>query len=167
MQNTQILLLQPISIVSETWLFELFSNKELLQFTDTPIIESISDIETIYTYFSVENKLTWIITLNNTNTSIGFISALLTPKHKTASLTFVLLPKFHKQGYMFNALSQCISLLFTNHSIFRIEAQVYTQNIPSIKLLESLGFVNEGTLRKNFMINGKLEDSYMFAKLKE
>ena len=59
-------------------------------------------------------------------------------------------------------LQTLVSRLFSQ-GIVRVEAQICTENTNSVQLFESLGFEREGILRKNFLIEGILYDSYMYA----
>ena len=51
-------------------------------------------------------------------------------------------------GYMQEALRAAIVWAFANMKLNRIEAQIHPQNRASIQLVERLGFVREGILRK-------------------
>ena len=52
------------------------------------------------------------------------------------------------QGYMAEALRAIYAWAFQAMAVERIEAQVHPLNTPSLKLLKSLGFVEEGLLRE-------------------
>ena len=54
----------------------------------------------------------------------------------------------HGQGYMAEALRAIFAWAFETMEVDRIEAQVHPLNTPSLKLLKSLGFVEEGLLRE-------------------
>jgi len=47
----------------------------------------------------------------------------------------------------------------------RIEAQIHPQNKPSIKLIERLGFKNEGLMREAGFSFGQYHDLFMFSLL--
>lgn len=72
-----------------------------------------------------------------------------------------------RQGYCREAISFLDTLVFTQFGLNRIEATVQPQNIPSIKLLESLGYTNEGLLREKIKIDGTYKDHYLFSRLKK
>ena len=52
------------------------------------------------------------------------------------------------RGYMGEALRAVYAWAFETMAVERIEAQVHPLNTPSLKLLKSLGFVEEGLLRE-------------------
>ena len=71
------------------------------------------------------------------------------------------------KGYMTEALISVIPFVFDKMKLHRVEANVLPQNKASIRLLEKLGFENEGRAKKYLKINGKWEDHLRFALLNE
>jgi RimJ/RimL family protein N-acetyltransferase len=67
---------------------------------------------------------------------------------KTKALGYVFNKKYWNQGYAKEAIKPIINLAF-KHSIHRIEAKCDPLNIPSWKLLESLGFTQIAHLKRN------------------
>lgn len=67
---------------------------------------------------------------------------------KTKVLGYVFNKKYWNQGYAKEAIKSVINLAF-KHSILRIEAKCDPLNVPSWKLLESLGFTQVTHLKKN------------------
>lgn len=152
----------PFCNLSDSDVFALFSNAELLKYTDVPLIHSLEEVSYIRSYYS-ETRLAFGI--ERSNTCIGMLGACCNTKHRTAAITYILLPSFQRKGYMQQALAWFQTYLFEHCIIYRIEAQTYVNNSPSIQLLETMGYTREGCLRKNFMIANSLEDSYIYSKL--
>lgn len=73
---------------------------------------------------------------------------------------------FWHKGYAREALGFGIQLMFDELELHRIEAYVMKQNIPSIRLLDALGFSCEGTCRQFAKINGSWEDHDRYALLR-
>lgn len=71
------------------------------------------------------------------------------------------------KGYMKEALGKLIKVIFNELGLHRIEANVMPSNTASIKLLESLGFIEEGYSRNYLKINGKWRDHKNYALLDE
>ncbi|HEY0752258.1 MAG TPA: GNAT family protein [Chitinophagaceae bacterium] len=87
--------------------------------------------------------------------------------HNRAEIGYVLTDEASKRkGYMKEALPYVIEYGFTQMNLHRIEAMVGPDNPPSLRLLTSLGFVQEGLLREHYFINGKFDDSLVFSLLK-
>lgn len=70
---------------------------------------------------------------------------------------------YHHQGYAVEACKAAIDVLFCNYKIHRIEARVAPDNIPSIKVLERLGFTFEGIEYSSVEIRGEFKDHYRYG----
>lgn len=73
----------------------------------------------------------------------------------------------NNKGYMTEALKAGIEYVFTYLKLHRIESNVIPRNKPSIRLMEKLGFENEGLSKKFFKINGVWEDHFHFVMLND
>lgn len=69
------------------------------------------------------------------------------------------------RGYMKEALTTIIGHGFDAMGLRRIEVFTAPQNIPSNRLLKSLGFIPEGILREHYFKNGHAEDSTCYSLL--
>ena len=70
-------------------------------------------------------------------------------------------------GLMREALLSMCAYAFGSLGIRRLEAEVNSSNVASIRLLRSLGFVHEGTLRKRWVAKGAAYDTDMYGLLFE
>ena len=71
-----------------------------------------------------------------------------------------------RKGIMRDALRQIIALTFSNTSIERIFACVFSSNLASQKLLLDAGFKQEAILQRAIFKNGHFYDSHIFATLR-
>ena len=62
------------------------------------------------------------------------------------------------QGYTTEALKELVRIAFQELGLHRLEANIMPRNSRSLKVVEKLGFKNEGTSRDYLKINGKWED---------
>lgn len=62
------------------------------------------------------------------------------------------------KGYITEAINKGIEIVFNDLKLHRIEANVMPRNKRSLRVLEKLGFYNEGLAYKYLKINGKWED---------
>jgi ribosomal-protein-alanine N-acetyltransferase len=69
------------------------------------------------------------------------------------------------RGLMREVLEATCALGFGPLGIRRLEAEVNSSNVASIRLLRSLGFVHEGTLRKRWVAKGAAYDTDMYGLL--
>lgn len=70
------------------------------------------------------------------------------------------------QGYMREALLVVLGFGFVQMQLNRIEAQVHPDNLASLKLVERLGFVQEGLLREAGWWGGQAQDLLQFSLLR-
>lgn len=86
--------------------------------------------------------------------------------HAHAELVYDLAPAYHGRGLMRTAVRQVLWWAFDTAGFNRVHAFVMTSNEPSIRLLESLGFVREGTLRQYRIARGIARDFHVYARLR-
>ena len=86
---------------------------------------------------------------------------------RSAELGYWLGRRFHGKGIMTDAVRQMCLLGFERWEIVRIFAQPFAENRASRRVLEKAGFSFEGLLRQSIWKWGKLQDSCVYALLRE
>lgn len=151
--------------------FQFYCDEETMRYAGPDIHKTISETETFVqsAIKSSEERtlLLWAVVDKISGKMMGDISLHPDYKHKYASLGSILNKHFLHKGIMTEATYSILQYAFNEINLNRIEAQICTKHIASVKYVEKLGFINEGILRQNFMIDGKLYDSFMYALLKE
>lgn len=71
------------------------------------------------------------------------------------------------KGLMTEAVEAVVNHAFKNLRLHRIEANIMPRNQASLRVVQKLGFQNEGTSRKYLKINGKWEDHIHMVLLNE
>ncbi|VFR16739.1 Ribosomal-protein-S5p-alanine acetyltransferase [plant metagenome] len=71
------------------------------------------------------------------------------------------------KGYMTEALEGFITHLFKEHGLRRLEAEIDPRNAASARLLQRLGFRQEGLLRERWIVEGEVSDSALYGLLAE
>jgi [ribosomal protein S5]-alanine N-acetyltransferase len=84
-----------------------------------------------------------------------------------AELGYVLGRAHWGKGLMHEALSSLIAHAFESQGLRRLEAEVNPTNARSCRLLERLGFKNEGRLRKRWIAKGAVYDTLFYGLLRE
>lgn len=72
---------------------------------------------------------------------------------------------YHHQGYAREAVCKALDIAFSELKLHRVFARVMPENQPSIRLLESLGFVQEGLEHGCTQIQGVWRDHLRYALL--
>lgn len=78
------------------------------------------------------------------------------------------LDKHHiNKGYITEAILRGIEVIFNEYMLHRIEANIMPRNERSQRVVEKLGFYNEGLALKYLKIHGKWEDHIHFVLLND
>ena len=88
------------------------------------------------------------------------------PDYRSASLGFCFTEASWGHGYATEAARVLLRWAFDTLDLNRVQAEADTRNIASARVLEKLGFVREGTLREDFVVNGEVSDSWVFGLLR-
>jgi len=75
-------------------------------------------------------------------------------------------PKYRNQGFGKTMLAESIYHIFTNTNFNKLYCQTASFNLPSVKLLESIGFKRDGILREHHELEGILYDDYIYSMLR-
>jgi ribosomal-protein-alanine N-acetyltransferase len=87
--------------------------------------------------------------------------------HNRAELFYAMRNDTHKRkGFMTEAVPHVLKFGFNTLSLHRVEALIDYENTASRKILERFKFTREGTVRQDYVVNGKNEDSECFSLLK-
>lgn len=71
------------------------------------------------------------------------------------------------KGYITEALEKSIEIIFEDYKLHRIEANIRPANKASLRVVEKLGFSNEGICKKYLKINGTWEDHVRMVLINE
>lgn len=120
--------------------------------------------------FKLEKSLKfWIFKKNNKKRIIGSISLdnIIRGPFQSCFLGYKLDKDELNKGYMTEAVEKIVEIAFNNYGLHRIEANIMPRNIASIRVVEKLGFYNEGLAKKYILLNGKWEDHIHMVLLNE
>ena len=82
-----------------------------------------------------------------------------------AELGYWLASEYRQQGYGREAAGLVTNYAFQQRGLHRVSARVFAFNDASQALLESLGFVREGTNREAVFVDGQYWDVYWYSVL--
>lgn len=86
--------------------------------------------------------------------------------HRSASLGYCLDPATWGHGYATEAAHAVLRWAFDTLDLNRVQAESDTRNAASARVLEKVGFVREGTLREDCVVNGEVSDSWVFGLIR-
>lgn len=109
----------------------------------------------------------FVIVRHEDNQLVGKIRFFhLNMLNRSAELGYLVGPEFHKQGYGKEGLRLLLGHLFNELNLNKVYAQTGSFNKASVKLLESLNFKLDGTLRQHHYYKGDLYDDLVYSLLK-
>ena len=79
---------------------------------------------------------------------------------------YLFLPEAWGHGYATEAARALLQWAFDTLDLNRVQAETDTRNAASARVLEKLGFVCEGTLREDCVVNGEVSDSWVYGLLR-
>ena len=110
-------------------------------------------------YFAIErisNKaLMGVVEVKNINRS-----------DRNAEVGYWLGRKYRGRGYCAEALRLVLTMAFEDMKLNRTYAVVLSENAPSVRLLERLGFTHEGTWREGSRVGRRFVDVYAYGMLR-
>jgi RimJ/RimL family protein N-acetyltransferase len=88
------------------------------------------------------------------------------PTNRTASLGYCYGRGTWGRGVATEAAGALLDWAFATLDLNRVQAETDTRNLASARVLEKLGFVREGTLREDCVVDGVVSDSWVFGLLR-
>jgi ribosomal-protein-alanine N-acetyltransferase len=91
----------------------------------------------------------------------------LMAEHSRAEMGYELAPEWWGRGAMTEALGAVLGFGFTSMGLHSVEAQIHPDNTGSRRVLEKLGFVQEGYFRENYYdpVEARFTDTAVFSLL--
>ncbi len=164
--TTDRLILRPLETSDDKAIFSHRSdagvNTYLENFRHSSIEHTQAFIYRVQNEIAAGKTILWVITVKGSNTFIGTICLwnISKDEHK-AETGYTLDPKFHRMGYMNEALVKVIGFGFNKMKLKTIDAYTHENNESSIKLLLSNNFMQSthkkiiGGNRIYFLLNLK------------
>jgi ribosomal-protein-alanine N-acetyltransferase len=149
--ETRHLILRRMQATDSEAIFRILADDEVTRYYDdatfTNVSQASDQIEAWENGYKNKRCIRWGIAHKDERIIIGSCGYYgFHTWHKRASIGYELARLSWRKGIMTEALSAIIDLGFQEMGLNRIEAVVMPENGASVKLLEKLGFCNEGLL---------------------
>jgi [ribosomal protein S5]-alanine N-acetyltransferase len=131
--------------------------------------QAIARVQDFQTAFEEQTGIRWVITNRTDGEFMGTCGFWrLLRLHLRAEIGYELAPDWWGQGVMTEALKPVLTFGFTHMGLHSVEAQIHPANVGSRRVLEKLGFVQEGHFRENYYdpVENQLTDTVVFSLLK-
>jgi [ribosomal protein S5]-alanine N-acetyltransferase len=169
--HTARLRLRPFTDADAGALFALQSNADVLRYWDSPPWTDRARADRfIAVCREMEQEGTGArlaMDLASDGAFIGWCTlARWNPDHRSASMGYCLEQAAWGHGYATEAAHAVLQRAFDTLDLNRVQAEADTRNAASARVLEKLGFVREGTLREDCVVNGDVSDSWVYGLLR-
>ena len=151
-------------------LFDVFSDRVMMRYWSSPAMKERAEAEAllarIQRQFTDQVGLQWGVERKDDGRVLGTCTLFhLDAKNMRAELGYALASAYWKQGYMLEALTTLIGHAFGPMKLRRLEADVDPRNVNSMRILDKLGFTQEGLLRERWNVNGEIQDTAFLGLL--
>jgi RimJ/RimL family protein N-acetyltransferase len=169
--HTERLRLRPFTDADADALFALHSNAHVLRYWDSP---PWTDPARAERFIAASGQLAadgsgarLAVDRLSDATFLGWCSlSRWNPDYRSAAIGYCLGEAAWGQGYATEAASAVLQWAFATLDLNRVQAETDTRNAASARVLEKLGFLREGTLREDCVVNGEVSDSWVYGLLR-
>ena len=169
--HTARLRLRPFDDADANALFALHSSAHVLRYWDAPPWSDPGRAERFVTacrQMAEEGTGTRLaVDRASAGAFIGWCSLTRwNADYRSASMGYCFDDAAWGQGYATEAAGALLEWAFDTLDLNRVQAETDTRNAASARVLEKLGFVREGTLREDCVVNGEVSDSWVYGLLR-
>jgi len=169
--TTDRLRLRPVADADADALFAMHSDAHVLRYWDSP---PWTDRARADRFVAVSRKLEEegtgarvAIVRASDGAFVGWCGLFeWNPNFRSATLGYCLDEQMWGHGYATEAAHALLGWAFDTLPLNRVQSEADTRNAASARVLEKLGFVHEGTLREDCVVNGDVSDSWVFGLLR-
>lgn len=169
--GTQRLVLKGLEASDDEFIFRQFSDEYVCRYLyDAEPFTDIDEARQLIGHFGSDRNPTvnrWVIVDKVTGQKLGTCGFHCWDKENNCiEVGYDLREEHGRKGIMTEALTAIIDMAFSGKGINRIQAFTSLDNVASCRLLEKLGFTNEGIIREKHLFRGRYYDHYCYSLLK-
>lgn len=171
--ETERYMLRAVTLEDAPDIFHILSDPRVMRYLArqpmTSLEEAVQRVQSHHTTFQNQEGIIWGVASREGGQLIGTcVFWHLNKEHFRAEVGYILGAEWWGQGVMTEAVSAVLTFGFTTMGLHSVEAQLDPENDASRRLLEKLGFVQEGYFRENYYdpIEKKFTDTAVFSLLK-
>lgn len=163
--------LRPVEDADADALYALQSDPHVLRFWDAP---PWIDRDRAAAFIARSRQMAddgtgvrWAIDRTDAGAFIGWISlSRWNPAYRSAALGYCFGTAVWGRGYATEAARTVLRWAYDTLDLNRVQAETDTRNAASARVLEKVGFVREGTLRQDCVVDGDVSDSWVYGLLR-
>ncbi|WP_232663006.1 GNAT family N-acetyltransferase [Pseudonocardia sp. TRM90224] len=170
MLETPRLMLREIVPADAHSLFAFRSDVEEQKHNDPPhkaVSESYELIARLAAEYRETGAVRWGLTIKGYDDVVGLLGFnFWAREHHRAGIGYDLSRHLWGQGLMFEAMTAALEHGFTTMGLNRVEAHTNSDNLASRRMLQRLGFWQEGTFHDHFFEDGAYHDVALYVMLR-
>jgi [ribosomal protein S5]-alanine N-acetyltransferase len=169
--TTERLILRETIVADADDIFALRGDREVQKYNTRPmrdVAEATSLVHTMRAWYATHQAIQWGITLRGENRVVGLCGLHdWMRRHRRAAIGYDLVRELWGQSIAYEAMCAVVELGFERMNLNRIEAVTIAENERSIRLLNRLGFQQEG-IRRDYTLedDGAFHGSAIFGLLR-
>jgi len=169
--KTERLTLRKLQNSDAEGILELYQDPEVVRWLDWNGAVSLEEARFVLALFEQQTRtarnLRWGLTLTGEEKVIGSVVLMNFRRQAYADIGYDLSRAYWGRGLMQEALTELLRFCDRDLGLQRIQAYIRPENLASVKLIERLGFVREGLLRKAGMhdVHPELYDVLLYARV--
>jgi ribosomal-protein-alanine N-acetyltransferase len=165
------LLFRKVTLDDIPEIIALRGNPEVMCFIPRPLVtnetEAIAHINANLEEIENNTALNWIVCLKDNPKAMGIVGFYrLKPEDYRAEIGYMLLPEYHGQGYISEAVERLIQYGFNDMQLNSIEAVIAPDNIPSQRVVLKNNFEQEAFFKEYEYYEGRFLDIQIYSLLK-
>ncbi|MRX72361.1 GNAT family N-acetyltransferase [Bacillus lacus] len=169
--ETDRLILREMVLEDAPQLYRYWSDSQTVQYMNIEKLKKVQEAEDMIallnSLYEKREAVRWTITEKESGQIIGTCGYNSWEKEsQRAEVGYDLGWQHWGRGFMSEALPELLAYGFQVWELHRIEAKVYPENEASRRLLNKLGFTEEGVLRKYEKRQNSYEDVILYSLLK-
>lgn len=171
--ETERLTLRAVTLADAPDIFRYMSDPRVIRYFGmlpmASIEEAVQRVDSIQTSFQDHTGIRWGITHRESGQFAGTCGFWrLIESHARAEIGYDLAPEWWGQGVMPEAVAATLTFGFTMMGLHSVEAHIHPANTGSRRVLEKLGFAQEGYFRENYydVVEERFTDTAVFSLLK-
>jgi ribosomal-protein-alanine N-acetyltransferase len=160
------LVLRQVRVSDAEALFEVLSDAQLMTWWSSGPHCSVEDTRAYLEPAAAGEWRSWAITRAGEDTALGWV-AVHDRRENVSEIGYILSRSCWGQGIAREAVTMVLDQLLITEGQRRVFADADPENVHSIGLLTSMGFVQEGHLRAEWETHIGVRDSLIFGLLRD
>ena len=138
-------------------------SRYILASTPQNLTDAMNEIHYCRSLFYQKSGIYWAICQKTDNRMIGAVGIYINSQHNRGEICYDLHKDYWRRGIMSRAIKKVMDFAFEHIKLDRLEAVTVKENVPSMTILDKIGYIREGTLHNYRHHDDKPHDVELFG----